>query len=249
MNAKPRKLRFTLRTLFLLLTLCAVWFGYQTNTARRQRIAVEAIESAGGHVRYDYQRDLANSQGEPKLPGPNWLRKIIGDDHFRRVVEVDWNGKKSFTVDELSNLKNLPSLDTLNLNFSGIDDSGLAEIAFLRQLKTLWLEKCDGVTDAGLADISQLSNLEDLALLATCCTDSGVQSHIPSLTKLQRLDLAGIPITNDTAKRLCQLKDLNFVHLGRVGHRAKFDLSDAVASIKATLPKCTVNYWGPSEQP
>ena len=240
------KLRFTLRTLFIVLTISAMWLGYHTNDARRQRIAVEAIEAAGGRVRYDYQRTLANAKnGEAELPGPSWLRSVLGDDFFRHVVKVDWNGKKAFGAEELRHLRSLPRLDTLNLNFSGVNDSDLAEISKLPQLKKLHLEKCSGVTDAGLAHVSRLADLEYLSLLATECSDSGIEENIPKLTKLQYIDLAGVPITNDTATLLCQLSDLNFVHLGRVGHRAKFDLSGAVASIKSTLPTCTVNYWAP----
>lgn len=103
-----RKLKFTLRTLFILLTISAAWPGYHTNEARRQRIAVEAIEAAEGRVRYDYQRRLANATNGESLAGPSWIRSVLGDDFFRRVVEVDWNGKKTFSVEELSQLSNLP---------------------------------------------------------------------------------------------------------------------------------------------
>ena len=245
------KPKFTLRTLFVVLTISAMWLVYHTNGARRQRIAVEAIEAAGGRVRYDYQRTLANAgDGEAALPGPSWLHSLLGDDFFRGVVEVDWNSKNAFGSEELSQLGSLPSLDTLNLNFSGVNDSNLAEISNLRQLKRLHLEQCTGVTDVGLTHVSHLANLEYLSLLATGCSDKGIGENIPKLTKLQYLDLAGVPITNDTATLLCQLDDLNFVHLGRVGHRAKFDLSSAVASLRSARPTCTVNYWAPvsSEQ-
>ena len=175
------KLRFTLRTLFVLLTISAVWLGYFTNHSRRQKIAVEAIETAGGRVRYDYQRTHANSRnGEAVLPGPSWLHKVLGDDFFRRVVEVDWNGKKTFRAEELRPLRDLPRLDTLNLNFSGIGDSCLAEIAELRHLKKLHLEECSGVTDAGLAHLSRLTSLEYLSLLATKCSDSGIEDNVQS---------------------------------------------------------------------
>jgi hypothetical protein len=246
---KLTKPRFTLRTLFVVLTISAVWLGYYTNEARRQRIAVEAIQASGGRVRYDDQRTLANGKdrGATSL-GSSWIGRLLGDDYFRRVVEVDWSRKQGFEPNELRLLKNFSKLESVNLNFSEVNDSDLLHIADLRQLKSVQLEKCHDITDEGLSHLSRLSNLEHLSLLATSCSDDGVRRYVLMLPKLQHLDLAGISVTNDTATQLCQLKDLRFVHLGRVGHRATFDLRDAVALIKTTLPKCTVNYWGPKTE-
>ena len=237
------KIRFSLRTLLVLLTITAFWLGYQLNASRRQRIAVEAIQASGGSVRYEYERYLENSEGDWALTAPTWLRRILGDDFFHNVVQVEWSGKCSFSVTELSNLKNLPSLDAVYLSFSGIDDTGLKEIADLHNLKILWLDKCDSVTDIGLANISQLCNLEELVLSGTRCTDSGAKLHIPAFTNLQRLDLDGIVETNDTAMVLCQLNELRFFNLRYVDN-AEFDFQDVISYINARRPHCVVNYNG-----
>jgi hypothetical protein len=185
--------------------------------------------------------------GSEAVPGPVWLRKLIGDEYFQEVVEVDWNGKQDLIPEELEWFSYFPRLDTVNLNFSNINDEGLAHLANLRRLKTVYLEEYDDVTDIGLSHLAGLRELEYLSLLATSCTDEGVRNCIPGFSKLTYLDLAGIPVTHDTAMELRKLKDLTFVHLGRVGHRAAHDLSDAVASIKQQLPNCKINYWGPGE--
>ena len=60
---KPRRrrwLQYTLRSLFMVMTLACVgmsWLGIKMRAARRQREAVTAIQKLGGWVRYDYEVD------------------------------------------------------------------------------------------------------------------------------------------------------------------------------------------------
>ena len=79
---KPRRrwFQFSLRTLFVLLTVLCVWLAVTVNRARKQREAVAAIEAVGGMVLYEHQYD----DSEP--PGPKWLRELVGDEYF---VSVD----------------------------------------------------------------------------------------------------------------------------------------------------------------
>lgn len=100
MKSPRRYLTFSLRKLFVLLTALAVWLGVVVHRAREQREAVEAIEAAGGVVRYDWQYDsfvarrdgvsfdfpLSNSMREPS--GPLWMRRFIGDEFFQQVWAV-----------------------------------------------------------------------------------------------------------------------------------------------------------------
>lgn len=249
MSSTPSKRTFTLRTLFIVVALICIWLGYETNQARRQRAAVRWVVEAGGRVGYDYQRNMKNKSvaSSDAAPGPGWLRNLIGDEYFQDVVEVDFANKRDFKPNDLKWLAEFPKLDTVNLNFSNIDDDGLAHLAHLARLKAVYLEKCDGVTDVGLSHLAKLRRLESLSLLATRCSDDGVRKHIPNLTKLAYLDIAGIPVTSETASELCHLQNLSMVHLGRVGYPAAHDLGDAVESIKEQLPNCQVNDWPPSK--
>jgi hypothetical protein len=52
---KPRWMRFSLRTMFVLVTILGVWIGWQASAARQQKHVVTAILNAGGSVNYDYQ--------------------------------------------------------------------------------------------------------------------------------------------------------------------------------------------------
>lgn len=91
-----RYLSYSLRTLFVLMTAFAVWFGVIVNRAREQREAVKAIEERGGAIIYDWQESIPISvpfdpRGlvlDDKPPGPPWLRRLIGDDYFQKVEYV-----------------------------------------------------------------------------------------------------------------------------------------------------------------
>jgi hypothetical protein len=81
--------RFSLRTLFVLVTVLGIalgWVGVQVQAARRQRHAVEGIRALGGEVWYDY--DDYNQIPPAESPWPEWLVRAIGIDYFATVTEV-----------------------------------------------------------------------------------------------------------------------------------------------------------------
>src|SRR5687768_4773908 len=85
-RARPwrRWLRYSLRSLFVLVTLTSVMLGVWVNRAERQRRAVAAIRAAGGTVRYDYEQAGAQAAGpvDGQLPGPDWLCRLLSVDYF-----------------------------------------------------------------------------------------------------------------------------------------------------------------------
>ena len=50
-----KHLRFSLRSLMLLVLILAVFLGWRANKARQQRRVVAAVEAYGGWVHYDYE--------------------------------------------------------------------------------------------------------------------------------------------------------------------------------------------------
>src|SRR5262245_13991502 len=113
-------LRFSLRTMLLLITALCIWLGFQVNAARRQREAVTAILRNGGTVKYDFQLVI-----DPKIPwnssykslkdaspsGPAWIRRLIGDEYFQDVVEVIFQDK-AIPETDFAQLAKLPRLRT-----------------------------------------------------------------------------------------------------------------------------------------
>src|SRR5262245_47882876 len=128
-----RWLRFSLRTMLLLITVLCIWLGFQVNAARRQREAVAAILDAGGTVYYDYQV-ISRGVGLPRYgfdlsrtpPGPEWLRKYIGGDYFCTAIVVDLHRPNiaNGDLDQLGQqITKLTKLRILSLNGTGISDA------------------------------------------------------------------------------------------------------------------------------
>jgi hypothetical protein len=132
----------------LLLVPCG-WFVVKMGEARRQKTAVEEIENMGGGVWYDYQFDASGHEiqyAEP--PGDPWLRRVLGDDFFTNVIELD-------------------------LTRTQIADEGLTHLEWLPRLQSLGLG--ERVTDAGLQHLERLPQLRTLKLARTQITDAGIQ--------------------------------------------------------------------------
>ncbi len=88
-TAKRRRLRFSLRTLLVLVTALAVWFGTWAKYARDQKSAVDAVREVGGEVSYAYQYDKNGDFLDKASPwAPAWLRNTVGEDYFVTVVGV-----------------------------------------------------------------------------------------------------------------------------------------------------------------
>ena len=79
--SKPRRrwFQFSLRTLLVAVAVVAVRLALTANAARKQRAAVAAIEALGGSVRYEHEQ---NSPSLEPLPGPKWLRELVGEEYF-----------------------------------------------------------------------------------------------------------------------------------------------------------------------
>lgn len=199
-SRKRRWYQYSLRTLLIVMVLASVgmsWLTVKMRRAARQREAVEAIRKLGGWVVYDYQ---SGSAARPTPPGPAWLRRLLGDDFFAEVTDVQVNREAGLT-----HLTSFPKLRDLGLGycgaFSGPDTEALYE--HLRDLS--------GTTDATLEHLPELGQLERLRLQYTHVTDAGLE-RLKGGTHLQGLDLTGTVITDAGVAHLqglTQLRSLN----------------------------------------
>ena len=199
---KPRWLRYSLRSMLLVVLVLSVWLGYKANQAAKQRRAVRTIYELGGQVGYDF---AYTEYRQP--PGPAWIHKLLGIDWFNAVVDVD---VIDFTVDDhqlAALIGDLPDIKHMDLTDTTVNGEGLEHVASLRQLETLslgdthitdanlrhlrrcraltalWLYRT-GITDAGLVHLSGLKNLKYLSVEYTKVTDEGVarlQAELPNL--------------------------------------------------------------------
>ena len=235
-HIRRRWFQFSLRTFLLAITALAVWLGVEVNRVRRQREAVEAILAAGGTVHYDYQTDPSRSFTPDAEPAaPRWLRKLIGDDFFRDVVDVDLN-RTRINDELLIRLNDLPKIKRLNLAYTSVSDAGFERLSGLRHLRgvilgetrvtdrtlahlakhapelTLLSVEGAGVTDAGLAEIARFERLQTLILFGADITDAGLRS-LETLDELEMLWLSEAPITDRGLESVARLKKLKRLFL------------------------------------
>ena len=196
-----RSLRFTLRSLLLLITLTALWLGVNVHRANQQRRAVQRITQRGGNVRYDYQF-AANGNPNPNLDSshPAWLRRFVGDDFLHNVESVGLDFLDDPVRDEdLRLLKHLPRVRLLYLGGGKITDDGLAHLQHLRRLELLVLAK-NPITGEGIPYLARLPRLEWIDLSWTKVDDAHL-AGLARLMALRRIDLTNNPQVNGSFLR------------------------------------------------
>jgi hypothetical protein len=164
-NPKRRWFQFSLRTLLVFVTLCAIpcsWLAVKVQQARREREAATAFRNLGGLAWY----------GEP-LSVPTWLSHLLGDDFFAHVWYVDLY-RTDVSDAKLKRLESLSKLRVLNLYDTKITDAGLENLKRLNQLESLDLDGTK-ITDAGLEYLKGMTRLHGVSFRRTRVTDAGVQ--------------------------------------------------------------------------
>jgi hypothetical protein len=169
-----------------------------------------ALEKVGARIRRDEKRP-----GKP-------------------VVWVDLTYKTKVTDADLKGLKNLKSLQTLNLGATRVTDACLKEVKDLKDLQALQVPLTQ-VTDAGLKNLKNLQSLQLLNLAGTRVTDAGLK-HLKGLKKLRLLDLTATRVTDRGIKNLKDLKNLHWLRLGRT------PVTDAgLKELNKALPRCRID--------
>jgi hypothetical protein len=195
-NLRPR-LRFGLRTLFVLFTAIAIWLGMRVQRARVQEAAVAAIERAGATVRYDYQFDSAgNLQPNAEQWAPEWLRNVFGEHFFKRAYGVYLCGS-----DGIANRTAMPPL-MISVERQHVAPELINAISRLGCLKEIELLTTD-LTDRELAQLFPGSQLRRLRLDGNAITDATV-NHLASMKRLHYIDLRHTQLSDAAISSLRQ---------------------------------------------
>jgi Leucine-rich repeat (LRR) protein len=257
-TAKRRWFQFSLRTLLVFVTLCAIacsWLAVKMQQAQKQREAVAAIRGLGGRVDHDY---LINEEGElrenPGPQTPRWLLRLFGIDLFSSVAAVDQAGMTdanaktlelfprirrlsiygTLTDAGLQHLRRLTHLRALSLRATRVTDAGFENLKGLRELDDLELADTQ-ITDATLEQLRELRSLKVLVLGNTRISDAGLD-HLKTLTQLRELYLGYTNITDTGLAALKRLRQLKYLSL-RHTHTTK----QGVEELQRSLPECKIS--------
>lgn len=184
--------QFSLRTLFISVTLVSITLGWYIPRVQNERRAANAILAAHGETIYDWQIRPEDAppdyQSDP--PGPNFLRAWFGSHWFDTIVEVRLNGNanqvpKSRFSYVGPHLVNLPSLRELCL-WGTLDASDYQLLIQLRQVESLRLGMASELTPANAATLARMPNLKALYLNSAKILPPALAelSRLPNLEKL-----------------------------------------------------------------
>jgi len=189
--------QFGIRSLLTLTVAIAIpcsWLAVQMRAAKRQKEAVEAIENLGGSVEYEWQVDtnyVPRLNAQP--PGPEWLRKLLGDD-FLMPVEVLYFGGVSVEKD--------PESGQSTFVCKSVTDTALQHVKGLNKLHALYIWSPEA-SDAGLVNLKGLNELQDLDLYGTPVSDDGLK-QLMGLNQLRQLNLRHTKVSRDGVQKLQQ---------------------------------------------
>jgi hypothetical protein len=219
-----RWLRFSLRTLFILVTLFAAWLGLKVHQARRQQAGVKAIQELGGWVYYDVQF-IEGGGARPDVDlskvssVPDWLLTRLGEDFFHDVAAIDMVAELfDLSADEvMPHLSAFPRLRRLLLmSAGGATDESLRAIGQLPNLEKLYIGRGPTVTDAGVLHLRKLHKLKSVELYSVNITDESLRVF-GTMRQLEGLYLSGVEethITDTGLEHLHGMKKLRTLSLG-----------------------------------
>ncbi len=186
--------RFSLRTLFIVMTLCCLLFGVwavYVNPYRLQQRSLAVVNNLQGNT------------GKAPAEGAGWQRwlvtTLLGDDAFQQVTEVELNGKK---IDDatLRSLAGLIYLRKLSLDYTPVTDDSIATLRSMPKLQNVSL-RYTNVSDRGAEQLATLPELRSAYLTGTKITDAAVP-NLSKLGSLEELYIRWTRITNPAADRL-----------------------------------------------
>lgn len=233
--AAPRRRRrwaqYSLRTLLLLTTLCALLLGRWVHQSRQEKTALEGLAGRGFSYEYDYPSGAGGEWvANAAPPGPRWLRELTGDHLFRRVIEV--HAITTLSDDDLAHIGRFRHLRHLS--------NTLSEEVITKRFQ-LTLDNpgtCDPIrariSDVGLERIGGLSKLEWLVLFYTRITDDGLR-HLNNMKGLQLLKIGSPHITDQGVPHLKQLINPRWLYVDGTA------ISEVgVAELRRALPSCQI---------
>ncbi len=180
--AKPRRrwLRFSLRTLLILVTVSGAvlgWVGWELEQVRKEKEVIAWVIEMGGEIGYRQELSFFSKD--------SWFGV--------RVTEADIYGRRTSNLSMLAKLKNL---ETLNL--CGTKASDLSPLSELKNLRNLDISYTKAI------DLSPLAELENLETLHLTNAEVNDLSPLAEVKNLKALHLRKTQVSDEQVQELEQ---------------------------------------------
>lgn len=152
------------------------------------------------------------------------------------VVSVNMHDVKDLTETDLALLKDLPQLEKISFERTGVGNDGMEHLQDLKHLQELEF-RLTNIGDTGLQYLAGLVNLRKLSIGETKVSDDGLV-YLKGLTRLEHLILRGQGkrISDAGLAHLHELKNLQILDLG-LGSKVT---EEGIRAIKQVLPEIEV---------
>jgi Leucine-rich repeat (LRR) protein len=137
----------------------------------------------------------------------DWLKHLAGQSHLRRL---ELSGT-AVTSAGLVHLKDLKTLEILNVCLTAVDDRGLEHLAGLTNMRRMVV--CSSkITGTGFRHLGGMTKLESINLHSSPASDAGLEA-IGKMTSLHRLEIVHTNVTDTGLKHLAGLTHLRQLHV------------------------------------
>jgi hypothetical protein len=152
---------------------------------------------------------------------------------MKSLVSLAFTEDSGITNRGMKELQYFPRLARIDLEKTGVDANGLADIAKCKSLRILELQHLR--ISNGLAALQALPDLQDLDLSGTDIVDKDLEALVP-IKSLRKVAIKSTAITAgglETLKRMRQLKQISLLDALRLN---KTEIDD----LKRAMPKCHI---------
>jgi hypothetical protein len=142
---KPKRhwYQFSLWSVFVLMTTLGIFMAWGVHEGGRRHRAIVRLQKVGASMafRHSFNEGAYDDNGQP--PGSQCLKQLFGEFYATRVDRIELASPERFTDVEAREVTVLAELDWLAISGSRITDRGLMDIAKVKQLGRLDIEKCN----------------------------------------------------------------------------------------------------------
>ena len=181
-------IRFSLRALFVALTLIAVWLGYRTSTVHSFENAKRELQE-NSTIYLTHRPDVNKPNAQPSgfvslvLFGPQQVDRVYGIS-ARMSDQLLFDDSIAIPLVKKINKHNasLPDLTELVITHSPMTSTTMSHIGNLHFLTSLHLQNT-AIDDSAISDILKLTNLTDLNIRGTKISPEGcerIRAELPN---------------------------------------------------------------------